>query len=363
MDNGELSPNSTVASSVKTADKSIAEHHLDAGSIFSDTLDRRVLNKQAETFMQLALSGEIPAAEATRILQVQIGRLFTAATTDHLTSLPNARIFDHDLNREFKAAERTDRPLSILFVDADLFGLINKRYDQATGDAALKQVAWVLENAASRPGDVIRRINKNSGVGDQESGDGEVVSRRGGEEFEILLSETDAAGAEVVARRIQDLYTAVQLHPDIIEKWPKANNPEGNNEQALKAQEAILENFRQHQAELKRNPEAYFGSYPKEVEGMQTLSIGIATRENGMSVEQFRKAADNATQHAKNVTKSVREVHQDKWLDSQKLTRNDIKEAKDFPHFNVKGNIARYEQGKIHLLPATEMLPLPVKTA
>ena len=349
MDNGEASPHPTVAETAKT------EPQPDVKSLFPDTLDRKTLDQQVSNFMRLAYAGGLSQVQATQLLQEQMGKLLTTATTDYLTGLPNARIFDHDLNREFRAAERTDRPISLLFIDADLFGVINKRYNQATGDAALKQIAWVLENAASRPGDVIRRINKNSRVTGQESGDGEVVSRRGGEEFEILLSETHAAGAEVVARRIQDLYTAVQLHPDIIEKWPA-----GNSAKALAAQATILENFHKHQAELQTNPEAYFGSYPKEVEGMQTLSIGIATREEGMGLEQFRKAADNATQHAKNVTKSVREVAQDKWLDSKSLTRNDIKEAKDFPHFNVKGNIARYEHGKIHLLPASEALPLPV---
>jgi diguanylate cyclase (GGDEF)-like protein len=121
------------------------------------------------------------AEQAALDLNVQLEKL---ATTDALTGLANRRRFDDALGREWRRAVRNQLPLSLLVLDADYFKGFNDRYGHQRGDEALRLIARSIEASIANASDTACRI--------------------GGEEFAVILPETDAAGAEIVAHRIRE---------------------------------------------------------------------------------------------------------------------------------------------------------------
>jgi diguanylate cyclase (GGDEF)-like protein/putative nucleotidyltransferase with HDIG domain len=117
------------------------------------------------------------------------------ALTDGLTGLPNHRAMMGQLEKEMERVRRFDRPLSLLFFDADRFKRINDTHGHATGDTVLRQVA---ERATS----VLRG--------------GDTVGRFGGEEFVLLLPETDAWGAKAVAERLRTAIAGEPIAADMV---------------------------------------------------------------------------------------------------------------------------------------------------
>ena len=108
--------------------------------------------------------------------------LETLASTDSLTGIYNRRRFLALADAEWSRFQRYHRPLSMLMVDIDHFKVVNDRFGHATGDVALSWVATVCKK-------------------DQRGSD--IVGRIGGEEFALLLPETDLTQASVVAERIR----------------------------------------------------------------------------------------------------------------------------------------------------------------
>lgn len=104
------------------------------------------------------------------------------ATIDSLTGLYNRRHFLTLAEAEWSRFQRYQRPLSLLMIDIDHFKSVNDRYGHAVGDQAIISVATACQ-----------RGKRGS----------DVVGRLGGEEFAILLPETDSAQAAVVAERIR----------------------------------------------------------------------------------------------------------------------------------------------------------------
>ena len=106
------------------------------------------------------------------------------STTDGLTGVGNRRLFDQLLQTEWHRATRANRPLALLMVDIDHFKQSTDCYGHVSGDDCLRRVATLLRSCAGRGG--------------------ESVCRYGGEEFAVLLVDTDLAGAQVVAQRCLD---------------------------------------------------------------------------------------------------------------------------------------------------------------
>ena len=127
--------------------------------------------------ISLRLRAELARREAA---EAQLAKL---ARTDPLTGLANRRVFEEFAERELRRSRRTDRPLSMILIDADHFKAVNDRYGHAVGDTILQLLATVMTRHLGRPGDL--------GV------------RFGGEEFIALLADTGAAGAAIVADRIR----------------------------------------------------------------------------------------------------------------------------------------------------------------
>ncbi len=110
---------------------------------------------------------------------------------DGLTGVPNRRMLDKVLEEEWIMAKRHQQPLSLLVMDIDFFKQYNDCYGHIQGDDCLKQVAQMLSSAATRARDFFARF--------------------GGEEFVMLLPETDTTAAVKIAERCQQLMMKLQI--------------------------------------------------------------------------------------------------------------------------------------------------------
>ena len=119
------------------------------------------------------------------LIENQMSSLTALSMTDTLTGLANRRAFDARMALDLPREHRGNRPLTLLVLDVDYFKRYNDRYGHPQGDVALKLLGAVLRQACGRATDLVARI--------------------GGEEFAILLPETDAAAALDIAGRIQTL--------------------------------------------------------------------------------------------------------------------------------------------------------------
>lgn len=108
--------------------------------------------------------------------------LETMANTDGLTGLFNRRVADASLDREWRRALRSARPASLAIMDIDNFKRINDDYGHPAGDAVIRHLA-----------DTIRLIMRET----------DTAARFGGEEFLIIMPDTDGSGATVFAERLR----------------------------------------------------------------------------------------------------------------------------------------------------------------
>jgi diguanylate cyclase (GGDEF)-like protein len=110
------------------------------------------------------------------------------ATTDGLTGLTNHRTFQARLDEHLAQARRYGKKLSLILCDIDHFKSVNDTYGHPAGDVVLRGVARTLLKEARAT---------------------DVVARHGGEEFAVVMPETDAAGALVIAERIRERVKAL----------------------------------------------------------------------------------------------------------------------------------------------------------
>lgn len=119
--------------------------------------------------------------------------LRTLATTDGLTGAYNRRHYLHKAEIEVPRAQRYNHPLSVLMIDLDLFKRINDTYGHAGGDEVLRQVVTTIRERLRGP---------------------DALGRIGGEEFAIMLPETNLAGATALAERIRCDIQSLTIHWD-----------------------------------------------------------------------------------------------------------------------------------------------------
>lgn len=110
---------------------------------------------------------------------------------DGLTRIPNRRRFDEAFADERQRARRTKSSLAVLMINLDRFKSYNDAYGHLQGDDVLKLVARTLYHALQRPGDL--------------------VARWGGEEFAVLLPQTDLEGAIHVAERLRNAVLDLEI--------------------------------------------------------------------------------------------------------------------------------------------------------
>ena len=116
------------------------------------------------------------------LVDTNTSRLLDLTITDALTQAYNRGYFDVKLTEELTRIERHASPVSLITFDLDLFKQVNDKYGHPVGDEVLKQLVNITKSIV-RTADLLFRI--------------------GGEEFVLMLPETNGSGAFIVARKIQ----------------------------------------------------------------------------------------------------------------------------------------------------------------
>ncbi len=131
----------------------------------------------------------------TNDLKAANAELLRLSHTDALTGLANRRVFDEALLRECARLQRSGTYLSLVILDVDLFKALNDSAGHQWGDTCLAKLAAELGKVARRPTDLAARI--------------------GGEEFALLLPDTDPAGALDIAEAARQAAMGLRLkHPN-----------------------------------------------------------------------------------------------------------------------------------------------------
>src|SRR5207249_3256716 len=138
------------------------------------TLTFRTLN-EASYLAVVAVA--IAGLSQLRQTQAQLER---AATNDPLTNVHNARAFSEELAQELGRNRRYGRPLALIYLDLDDFKKVNDAHGHATGDAVLRLVADAMRGAVRQA---------------------DVVGTLGGDEFGVLMPETDGDVARAAETR------------------------------------------------------------------------------------------------------------------------------------------------------------------
>lgn len=117
----------------------------------------------------------------------QVAQLQRKSRSDALTGALNRMAMEEDLVNEFARAKRYKRTFAVLMTDIDFFKKVNDTYGHAMGDEVLKTFVAIIAKSLR---------------------DVDLLYRYGGEEFVVVLPETDRAGAEIVAERLRQRIAA-----------------------------------------------------------------------------------------------------------------------------------------------------------
>ncbi|GAB2656368.1 GGDEF domain-containing response regulator [Vibrio panuliri] len=118
-------------------------------------------------------------------------QLLMLSTTDSLTGLYNRRRFEQIFAEEWERASRAGTALSLIMLDIDHFKLYNDTFGHHLGDDCLRTVAKALQTMQLRELDRVARV--------------------GGEEFAIVLPDTEQSGAELVAEKVRNVIAELQI--------------------------------------------------------------------------------------------------------------------------------------------------------
>lgn len=147
-------------------------------ALANQSLEQRVHQRTAELM------------QAQRKLQAANTELEALARRDGLTGLPNRRSADEHLAHEFARHRRNGRPFTVALIDIDHFKAVNDTHGHAAGDEVLRDVAQALAGHVRQS---------------------DVVARQGGEEFLLLMPETDLAGARIVCEKLRAAVATVRV--------------------------------------------------------------------------------------------------------------------------------------------------------
>jgi len=130
----------------------------------------------ANTIVTARIKTHLRIIEQMRIIE-------RISLSDQLTGLPNRRSFDNRMAFSWKLAIRDQKPIAAMMIDIDFFKKFNDNYGHQQGDVTLIEVGAAIESVVKRPLDF--------------------AARWGGEEFVVLLPNTDLPGAMFVAEQIR----------------------------------------------------------------------------------------------------------------------------------------------------------------
>jgi len=161
---------------------------LAGGEVIGSVLVEHDKRLRASTLEQLVMAVASAAPVIANLRSLAVAE--TRAATDALTGLANNRSIQDTLKRMVAHANRSDTPLAAILFDLDLFKQINDTYGHERGDEALAAVAAVATTSVRGS---------------------DFVGRWGGEEFLVLLPDTDHDGAAHVAEKMRDAIAHITL--------------------------------------------------------------------------------------------------------------------------------------------------------
>jgi diguanylate cyclase (GGDEF)-like protein len=151
-----------------------------------------VRNEAGEVEALIGFMFDISERKKTEAKLVDLQKELEALSfKDGLTGVANRRMFDSVMEAEWINARRNTQPLSLIMLDIDYFKQYNDCYGHIQGDDCLKKVAQSLNTAGKRSSDFFARF--------------------GGEEFVLVLPETDAESAVKVAERCRKMIFKAQI--------------------------------------------------------------------------------------------------------------------------------------------------------
>lgn len=162
-------------------------------SIF-DFMQQNIIIKPFDDNLVIILLHDVtPLLDAEYLINKQLEIFEKLATIDTLTKIYNRQKFNDILGAEIKRANRYKRNLSLIIFDIDHFKLVNDTYGHLTGDEVLKSITSIAKES-------IR--------------ESDFLARWGGEEFTILLTETNIDGAVVLAEKLR-VIIAENIYGDV----------------------------------------------------------------------------------------------------------------------------------------------------
>jgi len=153
-------------------------------SVIEDITARKQLEAERDELIQVL----------EQRVQERTAELERISWTDALTGIANRRRFDHVLNMEWDRAARNHQPISLVLIDVDHFKGLNDGLGHGPADHALVRVATALTQVARRPADL--------------------AARYGGDEFVLVLPDTNPDGAMTVAKQVHECIDHLAIsHP------------------------------------------------------------------------------------------------------------------------------------------------------
>jgi len=157
-------------------------------SIFRHMRQNVVITPLNNTRVSVVIYDATPLHEAQAVIDNQMKQLEKQARTDALTQCFNKKMFNEILTMEVKKGYRYHRSFSLIIFDIDNFKKVNDTYGHLEGDHVLREIAAVCKK-------VIRKSD--------------ILARWGGEEFCLLLPETEIHGAALLADKLR---IAIERH-------------------------------------------------------------------------------------------------------------------------------------------------------
>ena len=189
------------------SDLILEKHTIDRlESIFIDraitVLPLTVQGKPFGCLVAVSLKQEVDSMEKNYLklfagqieLSISMTRLLesvkTLAVTDALTGLYNRRHFDETLTKEMKRSQRTKHPFTLITLDLDHLKRINDTLGHSAGDAAIAAIGSILLKSARET---------------------DIPARFGGEEFALVMPDTELEGGIIVAERIRSIIESKKI--------------------------------------------------------------------------------------------------------------------------------------------------------
>ncbi len=171
------------ANSVLHKDLNRSQLQAVAQQMLEKTADMQTTNTELEQSL-------INARDNIENLQKSLEEIQKQSVTDSLTDINNRMFFDQSITHSMAQATRNNEPLSLVMVDIDHFKIFNDTFGHQTGDQVLRLVAKTIQKTTR---------------------DSDIACRYGGEEFIVILPDTDLEGAVILAEKIRLAIESAEL--------------------------------------------------------------------------------------------------------------------------------------------------------